>query len=549
MQQEKMPPEAIAVPRIVVSALRGGSGKTIISLGITAALRDLGKKVAPFKKGPDYIDAGWLALAAGRSCYNLDTFLADEAVICESFLARTRKVDIAVIEGNRGLYDGIDIEGKTSTAEISKLFDAPVLLCLDCTKSTRTMAAAVLGLKHFDPDVKIAGAILNRVAGKRHTNILTKSLEHHCGVSVFGAIPKLRSQDFPERHMGLVPSQEHDWAHASIDAAAGIARKYVDLDAVIRSAEAAGAAIVPPANAGESPNAATGLGAAGESLTVRATETSDRPGGEGKREDASAAEAGTGKVPDTREATETTATATAMPGDGPKDAPTTGAVSAGAGTGAEKVRIGIVRDSAFQFYYTENIEALEQEGAEIVIISPLADRHMPEVDGIYMGGGFPETHAAELAENEGFRREFKALADGGLPVYAECGGLMYLGEELVLKEKAYPMTGILPIRFGFSKRPQGHGYTIIRVAGENPYFPVGTEIRGHEFRYSSVLEWKGDDADMVYAMTRGTGIKDNIDGISYKNVLATYTHLFAPGTPLWAKAVVRNALAYRGGAR
>ncbi|MDA3835125.1 MAG: cobyrinate a,c-diamide synthase, partial [Spirochaetales bacterium] len=220
------------IPRIIIAALRGGAGKTILSIGIVAAWTSLGKKVAPFKKGPDYIDAGWLALAAGRPCYNLDTFMIKEEHVLNSFLSHSINSDIAVIEGNRGLYDGLYIEGSTSTAELAKLLNAPVVLCIDCTKTTRTMAAVVSGCIQFDPDVKIKGVILNRIAGPRHENILRKSIEHYCGVPVLGAVPKLRKQNFPERHMGLIPTPEHAWANDSIETASQMASQYLDLDAI-----------------------------------------------------------------------------------------------------------------------------------------------------------------------------------------------------------------------------------------------------------------------------------------------------------------------------
>ncbi len=192
MQQKDMD-----FPRILISALRGGAGKTILSIGITAAWKTLGKNVIPFKKGPDYIDAGWLSLAAGRPCHNLDTFLIETKHILQSFLFHASQGDITVIEGNRGLYDGIDIKGSTSTAELAKLLKTPVILCIDCTKSTRTMAAAVLGCTQFDPDVDIKGVILNRVAGPRHENVLRKNIEHYCNIPVFCAIPKLDCKNFP----------------------------------------------------------------------------------------------------------------------------------------------------------------------------------------------------------------------------------------------------------------------------------------------------------------------------------------------------------------
>jgi cobyrinic acid a,c-diamide synthase len=208
-------------------------------------------------------------------------------------------------------------------------------------------------------------------------------------------------------------------------------------------------------------------------------------------------------------------------------------------------RIGIIKDSAFQFYYPENIDALSDGGAEVVFISPLKDRGLLDLDALYIGGGFPETHAEQLADNKSFSRQLKAMADDGFPIYAECGGLMYLGEKLVLEGNAYPMAGILPVAFDFYKKPQGHGYTIVTVEGENPYFDVGTEIRGHEFHYSRVSHWTGNENDLVFRMKRGVGIDKDRDGILYKNVLATYTHVHALGTPGWAPALIRNAIKFK----
>jgi cobyrinic acid a,c-diamide synthase len=469
-------------PRIIIAALRGGSGKTILSVGLIAAWKKLKKSIAPFKKGPDYIDTGWLALAAGRPCYNLDTFLLEPARIIQSFQTHALKGDIAVIEGNRGLYDGIDLAGSTSTAELAKLLQSPVLLCVDCTKITRTMAAVISGLIRFDPEVMIKAVVLNRVAGSRHERILRDNIEHYCGVPVLGAIPKLATQIFPERHMGLVPTPEHDWTGKSIDAAARIAVENIDLDAVYEIIRD-----LPPLKLA----------------------SYDQP-------------------PETR-----------------RRKPAIKSKIQVAGTKPEKPQIGIIRDSAFQFYYPENIEALKAAGAETVFISPLSNKSLPDLDALYIGGGFPETHARQLAANKSFRKEIKALAENGLPIYAECGGLMYLGEELVLEKKSYPMAGVLPVTFDFYARPQGHGYTVVTVVNENPFYEVGSEIRGHEFHYSRVLKWSGAEKDLVFHMQRGVGITRDKDGICYKNVLATYTHIHALGTAQWAPALVRNALAYR----
>jgi cobyrinic acid a,c-diamide synthase len=468
-------------PRILIAALRGGSGKTILSIGLIAAWKKRNRSIAPFKKGPDYIDTGWLALAADRPCYNLDTFLLETPRILQSFLAHTRKDDIAVIEGNRGLYDGIDLAGSTSTAELAKLLKTPVLLCVDCTKITRTMAAVISGLIQFDPDVMIKGVVLNRVAGSRHERILRDNIEHYCGIPVLGAIPKLRTQIFPERHMGLVPTPEHEWAAESIDAAAQVATEHIDLEAIYELIR------------DQQPLEATEARSQKPEVSIKKTEDS-------------------GQITSAE---------------------------------VERPKIGIIKDSAFQFYYPENIDALKEAGAEIVFISPLAEKTLPALDALYIGGGFPETHAKQLTENESFREELKALAEDNLPIYAECGGLMYLGKELVLEGKSYPMVGVLPVSFDFYPRPQGHGYTIVTVENENPFYEIGAEIRGHEFHYSRVLQWSGDEKDLVFCMQRGVGITKDKDGICYKNVLATYTHIHSLGTPQWAHALVRNALAYQ----
>ena len=457
------------IPRITIAGLSGGSGKTILSVGIIAAWTNLGKKIAPFKKGPDYIDAGWLALAAGMPCYNLDAFMMEKEQVGLSFITHSMNKDIAVIEGNRGLYDGIDIKGSTSTAELAKLLNSPVILCIDCTKATRTMAAVVLGCLQFDPDVQIKGIVLNRIAGPRHEDVLRKSIEYHCGVPVLGAIPKLKKQNFPERHMGLLPTQEHAWAKDSISAISEKVSKYVDLAKIKKVAYNA---------------LKTSFSRSGRQQSVISIQ---------------------------------------------QPAP----------------RIGIVRDSAFQFYYPENIEALISLGAETVFISPFSDSKIPALDAMYIGGGFPETHAKELVEKAAFRQQLKSLAEDGLPIYAECGGLMYLGKELILDGKSYPMADVLPIVFGFSKKPQGHGYTIIKVEKENPYFKTGTEIRGHEFHYSRVLKWTGHENNLVFCMKKGVGFINKKDGVCYKNVLATYTHIHALGTPFWAEALVKNAVAYQ----
>jgi cobyrinic acid a,c-diamide synthase len=284
--------------------------------------------------------------------------------------------------------------------------------------------------------------------------------------------------------MGLVPTPEHGWARESIAAAAEIARTHLDLKAI-------------------------------ECLAT-----------EGCR-------------PILKHAFSVPPSLRQSPDPIPQSVPPMGEAL------STRPRIGIIRDSAFQFYYPENLDALISEGADLVYISPLRETRMPALDGLYIGGGFPETHVRELSENRAFRDVLKGLAEDGLPIYAECGGLMYLGRQLVMAGRAYPMAGVLPIVFGFSEKPQGHGYTIVTVEAENPFFAVGTELRGHEFHYSHVLQCDDTDRCTVFRMKKGVGLAGKRDGICYKNVLATYTHLHALGTPQWARAMVRNARAYQ----
>ena len=453
------------VPRLVISAVRGGLGKTTLSLGITAAWRNQGKQIASFKKGPDFIDAGWLGAAAGRPCYNLDLFLMEEESILRSFALHTNGMDAAVIEGNRGLYDGVDESGTYSTARLAKLIGSPVVLIVDCTKSSATVAAVVLGNKLYDPSVSVRGIILNNVSRGRHESVIRKAIEKSSGIPIVGAVPRMRHGEFPERHMGLTPFHEHPDVEKAIAASAAVAEKYLDLAALWQIAGGAG-----PLKAVQEP--------------VLSSVDPDRP------------------------------------------------------------TIGVIRDKAFQFYYPDNLEALEQQGAILREINALHDRELPTINALYIGGGFPETQAAELAGNVSFAGSLRAAVEKGLPVYAECGGLIYLGRSLKVDDTIYPMTSVLPADFILEKKPQAHGYTQLDVTGQNPFFEMMCTLRGHEFHYSRIMNLE-ELHGMVFSMRRGHGMDGAHDGIVYKNVLATYTHLHSSGSPQWARGMVKKAREYR----
>ena len=471
----------MSLPRILIAGLRGGSGKTLLSVGLTAALRKRGLRVAPFKKGPDYIDAAWLSAAAGRPCRNLDLFFMSPQTIVRSFLASAAGADVAVVEGNRGLYDGVDAQGTYSTAELAKLLGIPVALAVDCTKSSRTVAATILGCQRLDEQVPVRGVILNRMASRRHQSVLREAVDQICGLPVLGAVVRTAQQIFPERHLGLVPPDEHGQLSDAIRQAAAVAEEYLDLEAILSLARQAPA------------------------IELQEAET--------EAEVSSVAHA---------------------PGPSAQTLPP-----------PSQPRIGVFRDAAFQFYYPENLEALAREGGSLIEVSPLRERRLPDVDALYIGGGFPETAAAALTENKPFLDSLRRLIEQGLPVYAECGGAVFLGEKLVADGREYPMVGALPVVFHFHKRPQGHGYTILETVRDNPFYRVGDSLKGHEFHYTGIEPSATEGLSFAFRVRRGHGFDGKRDGLCHRNVLACYTHVHALGTAHWASSVVQAAARFQ----
>ncbi len=455
--------------RIIIAALRGGAGKTTLSVAIAVALRKQGITVAPFKKGPDYIDAAWLAQAASGPAYNLDTYLMGPEQVVQSFSRHAKQGGVSLIEGNRGLFDGVNAAGQFSTAELAKLLAAPVILVVDCDKVTRTAAAMVLGCMHLDSAVDIRGVILSRVNGNRHASVIRQSVEEYTGLTVYGIVPRLPDLPFVQRHLGLIPPAEHQQIHQALEKAEVIARNYLDIPGLLEVARSASSWKV---DAFPKP--------------TWDYQTADEP-----------------------------------------------------------VTIGVIKDTAFQFYYQENIEALTDRGAKVVYISALDEKRLPSIDALYIGGGFPETHAGQLSENECFRLSLREAAEAGLPIYAECGGFIYLGESLTIGEQHYPMAGALPVTFSMEKKPQGHGYTTLVVDKENPFFPAGTTITGHEFHYCRILSQREDETHTTFNVLKGTGINGYREGLCRKNILAGFTHLHALGTPQWANALIERARQHR----
>lgn len=442
--------------RLLISAAHKSSGKTTVTLGLCAALTARGLTVQPFKKGPDYIDPMWLGQAAGRPCHNLDFHCMSHTELLSAVGHYSANADIALIEGNKGLYDGLDLHGSNSNAALARLTKTPVILVLDARGMTRGIAPLILGNQAFEPDIHIAGVILNQLGGSRHEAKLRAVIEHYTDVPVIGGIQHSPDLEIVERHLGLIPSNEEDAAAARIGKIRQAIADQVDLDQV--------------------------LALAGHTVLEF------------------------------------------------EPLPVAGSAA------AEPVRIGIVRDAVFGFYYPDDLDALERAGARLVMIDSLQDQALPPIDGLFIGGGFPENRMAELEANTALRREIRAAIDNGLPAYAECGGLMYLARSLQWGDRRSEMVGVIPGDCIMHERPQGRGYVHLRETDHLPW--PGTrsdeEFAAHEFHYSSLENITGP-LDFAYEVTRGTGIDGHHDGIVINNVLACYSHLRDTQQHRWAR--------------
>jgi cobyrinic acid a,c-diamide synthase len=410
-----------------------------------------GLAVQPFKKGPDYIDPLWLGRAAGRACYNLDFFTMSQAEILATFTGRAAAADISLIEGNKGLYDGLDVEGADSNAALAKLLSAPVVLVIDTSGMTRGIAALIGGYLDFDRDVDIRAVILNKVGGTRHEGKLRAALERYTDTEVLGAIGRDRALEIPERHLGLVPANESDKADATIARLATAVSAGVDVE---RLAEIAGAA---------------------DSLSAtKATPIPTKPG------------------PD--------------------------------------VRIAIARDAAFGFYYQDDLEAFADAGAELIPFDTMSDSRLPEADGLFVGGGFPETNLAALSANQSLLTDIRQALSGGMPAYAECGGLMYLARSIEWQGVKHNMVGAVPGDVVVDERPQGRGYVLIEDTGKSLWPSASREapnpgagIPAHEFHYARLENLSGD-LEYAYRVLRGHGIDGQHDGLLVGNLQAGFVH-------------------------
>jgi len=432
------------VPRVVVSAFKGMSGKTIISLALMYGLQKRGLRVAPFKVGPDYIDPTYHAAAAGRDSRNLDVVLMGERGVVERFIRYSASADIAVIEGVLGLYDSIDgVSELGSTAQVAKLLKAPVVLVLNGERINRTLRAIVRGLKSFDPEVQIPAVVVTNVA-ERQAAKLVKSLPEE-GVEVLGVVPKNSkiAEAFSYRHLGLTPVPERGDRPAIVDVVERFVLPHIDLDRLVEIAKGAGDI------AFESP----------------------QPPSRGE-------EGG--------------------------------------------CRIGVFFDRAFTFYYPEVFERAKSLGA-VEFIDSLSHSTVGDVDVVFIGGGFPEVHAAALSKNKPLFADLRRYVERGGGLYAECGGLMYLTSSIVIEGEEYEMADLIDAVTVMLKRPVGKGYAWGKVVGRTPIAPIGAEIKGHEFHYSKLI--LREKVEAAIRLDRGVGIGGGLDGIVKNNMHAQYMHI------------------------
>jgi len=444
------------IPVVVIAGAASGVGKTTVTLGLLEALRRRGLRVQAFKVGPDFIDPGFHALAAGRPAYTLDGWMCGRERVMETVACRAADADVAVVEGMMGCFDGRDGESdEGSTAQVAKWLGAPVVLTVDAGALARSAGAIVLGFERFDPDLVLGGVVFNRVGGALHRRWLGQAVAGACRARSLGAIPHAPAAALPERHLGLVTAAEGGYTEALRERLAALVEDHVDVDAIIAMAQS----------------------------TVRR-----RPA------------------------------APAAP--------------------ACRALIAVARDEAFQFYYAENLDLLRGAGAEIVCWSPLDDPELPDAGGLYLGGGYPEVHAARLAANAGMRRAVRKFAESGRPVYAECGGLMYLCDSLEdAGGTSWPMVGVLPARARWAGGPPRLGYREVETQAASLLGPAGIRVRGHEFHCSS-LEPAPASVACVYRMEDGLDGPVRSEGYAVGGALMSYVHLHWGSNPAVAERFV-----------
>ncbi|GAC1475027.1 MAG: cobyrinate a,c-diamide synthase [Isosphaeraceae bacterium] len=449
------------VPALIVAGTHSGSGKTTATLGILAALRRRGLRVQGFKVGPDFIDAGHLARLTGRPARNLDTWLLDREALTRSYLRATVDADLALIEGAMGLFDGRGGRDEAgSSADLARSWNVPVVLVVDAKGTARSVAATVLGFDSFDPGVRIAGVVANRVGSRRHFEAYLKPslMERLPEVARLGYLGRDERFVIPSRHLGLLTSDEFAAGPQFEEALADAAEASIDLDRLLALAR-------PPT-------------------------------------------------------LETILSPSDAVADGEPVPPTS----------RRRVKVALARDRAFCFYYEDNLDLLRDAGADIIPFSPLDDPGMPEgVELLYLGGGYPEVFAERLAANESMRQAVRRYHAQGGAILAECGGMMACAEVLCdLSGRDHRFWGLIPARVVMRDRFAALGYVTVATGSTSRLGPPGTQVRGHEFHYSTLEPL----APLSYATTLLRPDRPaKPDGIAIGGLLAGYAHMHFGSNP------------------
>ncbi|MDO0915941.1 cobyrinate a,c-diamide synthase [Streptomyces sp. DT2A-34] len=502
-----------SVPRLVIAAPSSGSGKTTVATGLMAALTARGLAVSPHKVGPDYIDPGYHSLATGRVGRNLDAYLCGPELIGPLFLHGARGCDVAVVEGVMGMYDGAAGEGElASTAHVAKLLRAPVVLVVDASSQSRSVAALVHGFASWDPEVRVGGVILNKVASDRHEELLREALDS-AGVPVLGVLRRVAQVDTPSRHLGLVPvAERHAAAVEAVGAMAAQVSAGCDLEALVALARGAGVLSCAAWDAGEVlvPAAEPLMDAAPPPPlpvpTSKGSAPSTPPGGSAPW------------TPDRPERPRPQTPPEGAPPDGLKN-------------GDRRVSVAVAGGPAFTFSYAEHAELLAAAGAEVVPFDPLRDEQLPDgTRGLVIGGGFPEVYAAELSANEPLRKAIGDFALSGAPVAAECAGLLYLCREL----DGQPMCGVLDAGARMSERLT-LGYRDAVAVSDSVLAGAGTRMRGHEF-HRTVVE-PGSGAAPAWGVRAP---QRRVEGFVQQGVHASYLHTHWASQPGVARRFVER---------
>ncbi|WP_297979780.1 Ni-sirohydrochlorin a,c-diamide synthase [uncultured Methanobrevibacter sp.] len=473
--------------KLVLAGTGSAVGKTTISTGIMKALSD--ENVQPFKIGPDFIDPSYHTIATGNVSRNLDSFFMNDFQIINSFKRALKKSNshMGIIEGVRGLYEGISPIGDVgNTASIAKALDAPVVLLMDSRSLVKSAAAIVLGFKALDPQVRIEGVILNKVKGPRHYRKAKESVEKLADVPVIGGIPRDEKITVEERHLGLVPALEKDKITKNINLWGEIAEEYIDLDALKNIMKTSSKSAVKD----------------NQNIAIESHED------DFNREH--------------NDALDLPVTNDSKPGELWKT------------DNKNSVKIGVAQDEIFTFYYKETLESLEDNNAELIPFSPYKDENLPDVDALYIGGGYPEVFQKELSQNTSMLEDIRRFHKENRPIYGECGGLIYLSKSI----DGFNMVDAIPYSSEMTERVQGLNYIIARSNQDNLISNEGDIFRGHEFHYTK-LNINSTDS-LVFDVLRGNGVLNNMDGVSVGNTLANYIHIHACSHPNFGYNFTRN---------